>query len=148
MRPALTAAGKRRWQESSGDLNRFGRVEVYVHATAGRPAAQQADVLAVGPVGRCLLLGDPQRFPPGASWVLLAVGDRDYGRPATDEGGGSAPAFLRAHAAVPSGPKSLLATSMAATIAASGARLCVYPSRKRVLCNSHASRRRASGLWL
>src|SRR5215207_8330888 len=70
MRAALTAAGKRWGQESPGDLHRLIRVEVYVYATARRLAAQQADVLAVGPVVGYLLLGDPQSFPALTAGVL------------------------------------------------------------------------------
>src|SRR5215212_5651535 len=103
MRTALTSAGKRRWQESPGDLHRLIRVEIDVYPVAGGPAAQQADILPVCPVVRYLLLGDPQRLPARAAWVFLTGGDRYHGHAAADEGGCGTTAFLRAHAAAPSG---------------------------------------------
>src|SRR5215211_5462759 len=110
MRAALTAAGKRRGQEPPGDLHRLVRVEIYVYSVARGLAAKQADVLAIGPVVRYLLFGDPQRFPARAAWVLLAGRDRDHGHAAADEGGGIPTAFLRAHAAPWSGAQSVRAT--------------------------------------
>src|SRR5918997_1666097 len=119
MRAALATTGKRRRQEASGDLYGFGRVEIGVYAVARRFAAQDSDVLAVGPVARYLLLSNPQRFPAWTAGVFLAGGDRDHGHAAADEGSCSA-ALLRVHAAAPSGSTSPRATSIAAAISASG----------------------------
>jgi len=125
MRAALAAASKRRWQESPGDLYRFARVKIDVYATAGRLAAQQADILAVGLVIKYLFLGNPQRLPARPSRVLLSGGYRDHGHAAADERSGSAAAFLRAHAAPSSGVQSVRATLMAASISASSAKPAV-----------------------
>src|SRR5215217_1542800 len=122
MRTALTAASESRGQESPGDLNRLVHVEINVYPVARRLAAQQTDVLPIGPVVRYLLLGYPQRLPAQTSGILLTGGDRDHRDATAYEGSGSATAFLRAHAAAPSGSKSPRATSMAAAISASGAR--------------------------
>ena len=99
----LAAACQRGWEESEGYLYRFIRVEIDVNAPARRPATQHADVLAVGPVVRYLLLGYPQRFPALTAGVLLAGRNWDYGHAAADESGSSAAPFLRAHATAPSG---------------------------------------------
>src|SRR5215213_200318 len=103
MGTVLAAAGKRRGQESPSDLHCLFRVEIGIYSIARGLAAQQADVLAIGPVVGYLLLGYPQRFPARTARVLLAGGDRDHCHAAADEGGGSAAAFLRAHATAPSG---------------------------------------------
>src|SRR5215218_1979420 len=125
MRAALTAAGERRRQEPPGDLHRLIRVEIDVYTVAGRLAAQQTDVLAVGPVGGYLLFGDPKRLPPFAVWVLLAGGDWNHGRTAANKSNSGAAAFLCAHAVASSGVQSVRATSTAAAISASSARLSV-----------------------
>src|SRR5215217_5372219 len=122
MRASLASTGECWWEKAPGDLNCLVRVEIDVYSVAGRLAAQQTDVLPIGPVVRYLLLGYPQRLPAQTSGILLTGGDRDHRDATAYEGSGSATAFLRAHAAAPSGSKSPRATSMAAAISASGAR--------------------------
>jgi len=122
MGTALASAGEGRRQETSGDLHGLVRVEIDIYPAPGRLAAKQADVLAVRPVVRYLLLSDPQRFPAGTAGVLLAGRDRDYGHTTTNEGSGRTSALLRAHATPSSVVQSVRATSKAAAISASGTR--------------------------
>src|SRR5215217_8966665 len=98
MRTALTTAGERRREKAPDDLYCLVQVEVYVHLSARRFAAQQTDVLPVSPILGYLLLGNPQRLPTRTARILLADGNRNNGRAAADEGGGSAASLLRAHA--------------------------------------------------
>src|SRR5215208_5108243 len=121
----LPAACQSCWEEPESYLYRFIRVQVHVYSAARRLATQQADILAVGPVVRYLLFGDPQGFPALAARIFLAGGNRDHGRATSNKCSGSAPAALRAHAMSSSGNQSVWATSIAAAIAPSGARLSV-----------------------